>query len=582
VTRLESALLCAARGWAVIPLKPGTKIAAVPWKFYQHNAPSLDTIRAWWNENPDYNIGLLTGRVSNLYVVDVDPRNGGSVEETARITPTGCMVKTGGGGMHFYCTHPTDVPTKPAIRPGVDLKGEGGYVVGPGSTTDADYEWVAQGEPAPLPEWCFEPPPRPAGAAAGAGDDKEPWIADALAFPENVPSGEQDETLSRLAWYFSRSTPQDIAQSVLTNWVARLPLGRPREPWTAEHVKEKLDRAYEKRRLEPAVTVFEFVDDRGKPAPRPDSAEKIARALAACQTARELGLDETAQSWLVPDFIAPGCYTEIIGLMKLGKSTLICDIIRAAVHGAHFLGRPCVKTPVVYMSEQGGPSLRATLERGRLLAEDDLYLMGPRQLFGLSWPERFAASMQLAERTGAKIIIIDTFAKLALLAGDQENSAGAIMQALQVCEAARAKGIGLVFIRHARKMVEDDGVSTAGRGSGAITGDMDICVLHSKPKHHDLRILQIKSRLSEPDDIWLKYQSGSYVETAQPDSARRRQWVETHEKITTARAGGDFSVRKLAEMTGLSPTTVHTHLTVEKEGDGFGTQFEFVDEKEVA
>lgn len=565
MTLLEYALAGAARGWSIIPLQPRSKTPAIPWKDHQHRRATPDEIRAWWQDHPDRNVGVVTGAVSNLAVIDVDPRNGGSVKEIAKKTSTGYLVKTGGGGMHFYCAYtPSDrtIPCQPGLRPGVDLKGEGGYVLGAGSIhpSGEPYELVAAGQPAPLPVWVFaDRATVPHDGKRFLSRPKEPWIADALAHKIGVGPGEQEETLAKLCWYFSRELPQDIATPLLLEWAAKLPLHRPSEPWTPAHVTEKIERAYAKRRLEPPVTHVDFVD---APSPRTKTRQEVVESIIANhKTAAEFALETDTTDWIVPDFVAPGAYTELIGLMKKGKSTLVCDLMRAMLHGTPFLDRPTAQTPVVYMTEQAGVSLKKTLDRGRLLNNPDLHLLLPRHLFGVHWPDRFAAAVALAERVGARVIVIDTFHRLALLGGDAENQSGAVLEALMHCEAARAKGLAVVFVRHSKKSSEHEDVSTAGRGSGAFTGDMDICILHSKPLHDvDLRRLRIVSRLAEVDDIWLKYEDGSYHLATAPVGRGQRAWSENDRRVVDALGKGRTTVTDIAKETGLHRSTVKRHL----------------------
>ncbi len=97
-------------------------------------------ITDWWMENPDANIGLVPWP-SGLIILDIDPRNGGTeslaeLESKYGLLPDSARVYTGGGGFHYYFTLPTGVDKVPSrvLRPGVELKAMGGYVLAPPST----------------------------------------------------------------------------------------------------------------------------------------------------------------------------------------------------------------------------------------------------------------------------------------------------------------------------------------------------------------------------------------------------------------------------------------------------------------
>jgi hypothetical protein len=95
------------------------------------------------------NLGIATGDVSGLAVIDIDPRHGGPASlveleaELGALPPT-VTVETGGGGLHFYFRHWGEpVKNRANLRPGIDLRGDGGYVVAPPSLHKSGgcYRW---------------------------------------------------------------------------------------------------------------------------------------------------------------------------------------------------------------------------------------------------------------------------------------------------------------------------------------------------------------------------------------------------------------------------------------------------------
>ncbi|MHC2275410.1 putative DNA primase/helicase [Bradyrhizobium diazoefficiens] len=96
------------------------------------------TIKKWWIANPDANIGIATGRISNLVVVDVDGQEGkeslAELIKTYGRLPKTPKVKTG-RGLHYYL-RPSNKPLRNStgsLGNGVDIRADGGYVVAPGS-----------------------------------------------------------------------------------------------------------------------------------------------------------------------------------------------------------------------------------------------------------------------------------------------------------------------------------------------------------------------------------------------------------------------------------------------------------------
>jgi hypothetical protein len=110
------------------------------------------TIHKWWTHRPDANIGIATGAKSGVFVLDVDPKNNGLealdrfVEEVGSPFKT-LKARTGSGGFHFYFRYDPARPVANSasqLGPGLDIRGEGGYVVAPPSlhVSGNRYKWM--------------------------------------------------------------------------------------------------------------------------------------------------------------------------------------------------------------------------------------------------------------------------------------------------------------------------------------------------------------------------------------------------------------------------------------------------------
>ena len=183
-TPLDAALAYTERGWEVFPLytaNPGAcscrqrRHCPHPGKHPLtrhgvHDATTDDTtVRGWWSAWPSANIGVATGVLSDLLVIDVDPANGGDhslahLQNLMGSLPPTLTVKTGGGGLHLWYRHPGGILRNTAGRlagvaedlPGLDLRGDGGYVVAPPSrhASGTSYAWVDKSvEVSAPPRW---------------------------------------------------------------------------------------------------------------------------------------------------------------------------------------------------------------------------------------------------------------------------------------------------------------------------------------------------------------------------------------------------------------------------------------------
>ncbi len=111
-----------------------------------------EVIARWWREHPEANLGIRTGRDSGIVVVDVDPRHAGEeslmqIERRYGRLPETPEAITGSGGRHFFFRHPGNADIRNATAlggfPGIDLRGDGGYVVAVPSVHQSGrtYEW---------------------------------------------------------------------------------------------------------------------------------------------------------------------------------------------------------------------------------------------------------------------------------------------------------------------------------------------------------------------------------------------------------------------------------------------------------
>ncbi len=162
---LKAALWYSEHGLPVFPCVPKEKRPITPHGFKSATCDA-NAIREWWSGTPDANIGLPTGFTTHRLVVDFDPRNGSEDSETALVAkygrfPDTAEQMTGSGGRHrIYAYSGGAVPKE--LAPGVDLKGDGGYILVAPSVTVGPYNWdgisgaKALLNPAPAPAWLLD------------------------------------------------------------------------------------------------------------------------------------------------------------------------------------------------------------------------------------------------------------------------------------------------------------------------------------------------------------------------------------------------------------------------------------------
>lgn len=93
----QAALAYLAKGFSVIPIMRGDKKPCIKWQLFQKQLPSIDEVNNWFKTFPDAQVGIVTGKISNLIVIDIDKKTGG-LESVKNIhLPVTAIVETGGG-----------------------------------------------------------------------------------------------------------------------------------------------------------------------------------------------------------------------------------------------------------------------------------------------------------------------------------------------------------------------------------------------------------------------------------------------------------------------------------------------------
>ncbi len=130
-------------GLSIIPLKPRSKEPLLDWKEFQSRRASEAEVLAWTARWPDMNVGVVTGAISNVIVLDLDGEKGLAWLQSQSVSSP-VTVLSGSGGKHLWFLNNESLRNSASrIAPGVDIRGEGGYVVVPPSIHPSGwrYRW---------------------------------------------------------------------------------------------------------------------------------------------------------------------------------------------------------------------------------------------------------------------------------------------------------------------------------------------------------------------------------------------------------------------------------------------------------
>ena len=226
---LKEALAYAERGWSVVPGNnptasggctcgkagcsgPGKHPRLDFWKPFQEQPATIERIEAWWGTWPDANVCVLTGRVSDLLVLDVDGPDGvqsladaGHSVESLPIT----LTATTGKGHHYYFRMPSGVAVKNAVGllPKVDIRADGGLVIAPPSihANGNHYEWCNSESVANAPTWLID-------LLAEADKSSSTGRLDLDVVLGGVAEGGRNAAMTQLAgrWFGKGASPSEV------------------------------------------------------------------------------------------------------------------------------------------------------------------------------------------------------------------------------------------------------------------------------------------------------------------------------------------------------------------------------------
>ena len=211
MTTLEYANYYHEKGFSVIPLKPRDKTPAIPkWGEYQKRRSTIEERTAWFASGQN-NIGIVTGFVSGIDVIDFDTKEAMKNHlDFIQSTP----VSATGKGCHAFVQHLDGVRNfqKREDLKGIDLRADGGYVVAPPSfhPNGKQYAFLPNRSLddiplAPFPKWVL--PTKP---------DQKPAGGDLI---RGVEDGGRNDALVRVAGsLFAKGMPLDEANQFCITW----------------------------------------------------------------------------------------------------------------------------------------------------------------------------------------------------------------------------------------------------------------------------------------------------------------------------------------------------------------------------
>jgi len=516
---LETAIAYTRRGWPVFPiyeaLSDGSCACGKPECEHVGKHPCCphglddatadpERVTALWGRHSTANIGIRTGATpkgGGFIVLDVDPRHDGdkTLEQLQRNNeplPSTLEAITGGGGCHLLFQHPggyvkSDNRGK-LLGPGLDLKGDGGYIVAPPSRHKSGllYQWKDACGPddlelTPLPPWLRQLILRP---EANLRLPTTPALAEAIG------DGQRNSTLASLGGTMRR---RGMGFDAIHAALVQENKLRCKPPLDESEVRRI---AVSVSRYEPGVVPEDLRTPQMPDIPEVDLTPTIC-------TARQLMQQYPAMNpYVIDSIIRLGEIANLVAAAKRGKTHLLIEMALAVVTERMWLSRfrtspgkvlyidnelhkPTIAQRIPLIAEARGIGIDEYADdfhvesmRGRLR---DIYAM--QRYFDQVEPDMY------------KLIIIDSLYR-ALPAGIDENSNADVTAVYNTLDGyADHLKAAFVAVHHSSKGSQSNkAVVDVGAGAGAQARAVDSHIVLRQHEQDDVVVMEAGLRSFPP------------------------------------------------------------------------------------
>ncbi len=508
---VDEALRLAMLGYRVFPLGAKTKVPLAGSHGVRQATREPGTIRAWWAERPDANIGLACGE--GLLALDVDPGaiEAFGAEEVAALELDWIgkpRSRTPRGGFHLFMREPEGVILRNSagkIGTGLDIKCAGGYIVAPPSRVvdpareiDGAYEWI-----------------EPLACAPDALPTAPAWLAPALlgahtiaparngTVGDAIPEGRRNDALASIAGHLRRIGLDDRAIAAALHAVNR------------ERCKPSLDEREVERiaasiaRYEPQVDlVAEAVSGVDlsafltvPPAPPDDPLEPAPLSVGEL-----IGAYPALRPPVIHGLLREGETMNVIAAPKTGKSWLTLDLAIAVATGRQWLGTYPTEAGEVLIIDN---ELHRETSAHRIPKVAEARGVAMRQLNNrisidnlrgrLRCINTLAPYFEALEPGRFKVIVLDAFYRF-MPAGGDENDNGTMANIYNRIDAfADRLGCCFVLIHHSTKGSQSGkSVTDVGAGAGAQSRATDTHLVLRPHEEHGVVVLDAAVRSWKP------------------------------------------------------------------------------------
>jgi len=468
-------------GISIVPIKQGEKRPMIDWKEYQTRYATDEELDLWFQNN-EMSIGIVTGKISGITVVDIDAKSGGLETLKTLGLPITWTVKTGGGGWHYYYKYTDKLVGTPGLYQGIDIRNEGNQVVAPPSKHQSGkrYEWTfKEDEMTEFPIELFDTVKQ---------KEKKDW-AEIIKSGAKEGSRNQDATslFGKLMNIYRPEEWKSIVWNIALYWNSK-----SQPPMTEKELK----------------SCYEHVAKRAINDVRPPTEEEISKKLTGKKASdfQECLIKKTKEPRVFYDwgttwmdktfpFLEKGTYTVFFGQQGSGKTTYCLHLARhnAKKHKVSFLTTEMSREKLIelYCIKRAGitdeqfKSGECDIEKA---INDYLPELNNINFIGIDDKNLFEEYAieeikKIIEKNEPEVLIIDNLDKITAKGKTELEVSKAVSAGILQC--ARTTGTAIILIHHANKLLADKSRTqnpyqmrglSGFRGTNKIADDADIII----------------------------------------------------------------------------------------------------------
>lgn len=453
--------------WSIIPVGPDKK-PLIPWKEYQTRRPTPEELKQWFNQFPDANIAVVTGKISNLTVVDIDPQHDGTDKPFTSLSTV--KSATPSGGWHYYFKYDPDIRSTTGLRPGIDIRSEGGYVVLPPSinANSKSYKWLLSpftGAPILNAPHFLKVWQRVNTLQSRAIQTENPF--------KGVAEGNRNtrgtELVGKLLYHMPSNTWESTVWPLIENW--------------NKQNKPPLDEK-ELRSMFESIANKEYAKSQVK--------TQIKKPLSFTDLMAAHYEEET---WLVDSLIPSEGIIAISGIPASYKTWFVLEMAIAISSGIPLFDTfKTIQTGVLLVDEESG--CRLLQKRLKLITDRKTLPISVLPKTGFKLTQQSAKEiLSFAKENKIGLIVFDSLVRIHN--ARDENDALQMAAVFSLMQSLTVAGITVIFIHHNRKQGASVGaLSQSMRGSSDILAAVD-CHIAVERDENELTIIQTKLRNAE-------------------------------------------------------------------------------------